>query len=102
MKARKKPVVVDVFQMTRERRWDNAEWPQWLHMAWNTDPGKGSLWCEPDSADSERLFCGTLEGALAIDWGDWIIRGVEGEVYPCKPSVFEATYDIVGPDAGGL
>lgn len=37
----------------------------------------------------------TLEGALQAKPGDWIIRGVKGEFYPCKPDVFEATYDPV-------
>jgi hypothetical protein len=38
---------------------------------------------------------GTLEGPLHISDGDWIIRGVKGEFYPCKPDIFEATYERV-------
>ena len=37
----------------------------------------------------------TLEGDMTADEGDWIIKGVEGELYPCKPSIFEATYEPV-------
>jgi len=37
----------------------------------------------------------TLEGTMRCDPGDWIIRGVKGEVYPCKPDIFEATYEEV-------
>ena len=37
----------------------------------------------------------TLEGTMRADIGDWIIRGVQGEFYPCKPSIFEATYEEV-------
>jgi len=37
----------------------------------------------------------TLEGTMRADPGDWIITGVNGECYPCKPDIFEATYDIV-------
>ena len=37
----------------------------------------------------------TLEGGHIVCVGDWIITGIEGEYYPCKPSVFEATYDLV-------
>ena len=37
----------------------------------------------------------TLEGVMTASPGDWIIRGVEGEEYPCKPSVFEKTYEAV-------
>jgi hypothetical protein len=37
----------------------------------------------------------TLEGTTRVDKGDWIIKGVKGEFYPCKPDIFEATYDFV-------
>jgi hypothetical protein len=37
----------------------------------------------------------TLEGVMVADPGDWIIRGVQGEFYPCKPDIFEATYEPV-------
>ncbi len=37
----------------------------------------------------------TLEGVMRANPGDWIIRGVKGEVYPCKPEIFEATYEKV-------
>ena len=37
----------------------------------------------------------TLEGTMKADVGDWIITGVKGEKYPCKPDIFEATYDLV-------
>lgn len=46
-------------------------------------------------------FCGggieipTLEGTMRADVGDWIIKGVKGEFYPCKPDIFEATYEAV-------
>jgi hypothetical protein len=41
------------------------------------------------------LHIGTLEGVMAAAPGDWIIRGVKGEIYPCKPDIFEATYDAL-------
>lgn len=37
----------------------------------------------------------TLEGAMHVSLGDWIIRGVQGEFYPCKPDIFAATYEVV-------
>ncbi len=37
----------------------------------------------------------TLEGILRADIGDWIIKGVQGELYPCKPDIFEQTYELV-------
>lgn len=41
------------------------------------------------------LYIDTLEGEMRADKGDWIIRGVKGEMYPCKPDIFAATYDPV-------
>lgn len=41
------------------------------------------------------LFIGTLEGTMEARPGDWIIRGVKGEIYPCKPDIFAATYEPV-------
>jgi len=35
----------------------------------------------------------TLEGIHRVNWGDWIIRGVQGELYPCKPEIFAATQE---------
>ena len=40
----------------------------------------------------------TLEGTMWAQPGDWIIKGVQGEFYPCKPDIFEATYEIVKED----
>ncbi len=93
-KYRKKPVVIEAFQMTKERRFDNSEWPNWLNQAWNTE-GEGCLAIDPDDPKKEKLFIGTLEGVLSVDWNDWIIQGVKGEIYPCKPDIFEATYEEV-------
>lgn len=45
--------------------------------------------------DGDRLEIDTLEGPLCASVGDWIIRGVNGEFYPCKPDVFEKTYEAV-------
>ncbi len=91
MKYRKKPIVVEAFQMTKLRRWDNSEWPNWLHKAWNREDGEGCLWIDPDDPESERLVLGTLEGAHRVDWDDWIIQGIKDELYPCKPDIFGAT-----------
>ena len=101
MKYRKKPVVIEAFQMTLERRWDNSEWPFWLHQAWNREPGENSLWIDRSYENAEghdspaELVVGTLEGGHRIDWEDWIIQGIQDELYPCKPDIFEATYEVV-------
>jgi len=91
---RKLPVEINAFQMTRERRWNNSEWPGWLHEAWNTE-GEGALAIDADDETHERLVVHTTEGVHRIEWNDWIIQGVVGELYACKPDVFEMTYELV-------
>ena len=89
----KKPVVIEAFQMTEERRASNADWPEWMHRAWQLDrEAPGSLYPTEEGTGDGTLSIGTLEGPLLVSWGDWIIRGVQGELYPCKPDIFEATY----------
>lgn len=93
---RKKPVVIEAFQMTRERRMDNRDWPEWLNRAWNAAwPEPGAVSCEdfPSDRGACRLVIATLEGVHTVGWDDWIIRGVQGELYPCKPDIFAATYE---------
>ena len=95
-KYRKLPVVIEAFQMTEERRWDNSEWPDWLHEAWNKPSGvAGSLWIDPNDPTLSKLIVSTAEGVYSITWDDYIIQGVKGELYPCKPDIFEATYEKV-------
>lgn len=93
-------MIIEAFQMTEERRWDSSDWPDWLDRAWQAGPGEGGVWIDPDAPIAEghesaaELVCGTLEGVHRITWGEWIIKGIKGELYPCKPDVFEATYEI--------
>jgi hypothetical protein len=47
---------------------------------------------------SNALFISTLEGEMTASEGDWIIKGVQGEFYPCKPSIFAATYEPAEDD----
>ena len=96
-KYRKKPVTVEAFQMTEERRWNNNEWPEWLHEAWNKNPEdeEGALCINLADPERNLLVIETLEGAHHITWGDWIIQGVEGELYPVKPGIFAKTYELV-------
>lgn len=44
---------------------------------------------------NEEMIINTLEGPLRAAPGDWIITGVQGEQYPCKPDIFESTYELV-------
>jgi len=95
MKYRKRPVIIEAFQMTKERRQDNSEWPNWLNQAWNLEPGEGAVWCDLNSDGKDRLVIGTLEGVYIVSWNDWIIQGVKGELYGCKPDIFKMTYEGV-------
>lgn len=93
-KFRKKPVVIEAFQMTEARGSDNRDWPSWLNEAWNKrleEPG--CLYLVAPAPTTRAFRIRTLEGVHAVTWGDWIIRGVAGELYPCKPDIFEATYE---------
>lgn len=99
MKYRKKPVEIEAFQITKERRQNNLEWPEWLNRAWQKDMHEeGAVYPEryPNSNGKDRLKIKTLEGVHLVQFEDWIIQGVNGELYPCKPDIFEKTYDKVG------
>ena len=91
MKYRKKPVVIEAFQMTRARMESSDQWPWWLREAWRkhkTEPGGFGAYY-----GIYRI--NTLEGTHLVSPNDWIIRGVKGELYPCKPDIFEMTYEVV-------
>lgn len=78
MKYRKKPVVIEAVQWTGKNLNDLL------------------LWAKRDigvDLSTDQLKIKTLEGVMTADLGDWIIRGVKGEYYPCKPDIFEATYE---------
>jgi hypothetical protein len=96
MQFRKKPIVIEAFQLTVESRESNVDWPNWAHDAWNKDRAQpGSLFPLHDGG-AGPLGILTLEGEHRVDIGDWIIRGIKGELYPCKPDIFAATYDLFG------
>lgn len=81
-KYRKKPVVIEAVQWNGHNRHELIEVLQ-------VDP-KVFVATSPLG---ESLFIQTLEGEMRAEKGDWIIKGVKGEVYPCKPLIFEATYE---------
>lgn len=84
MKFRKKPVVIEAFRWTGGP--DQTEDPEWLSEAIR----KGDV-----AFTKTTVLINTLEGVMTANSGDWIIRGVKGEVYPCKPDIFAATYEPV-------
>ncbi len=93
MKYRKKPVVIEAFQMTEERGHDNRDWPAWLNEAWCKSPQEPGAVLRTAEASGGLLAIHTLEGHHLVSWGDWIVRGVQGELYPVKPDIFAATYE---------
>lgn len=97
---RKKPVQIEAFQMTKERMNDRADWPQWLYKAWTIDAGAlNSLSIHSYDVRDNSIFrfgLKTSSGDAIVYQGDWIIKGVMGELYPCDDAVFRATYDVAG------
>ena len=89
-KFRKKPVEVEAM------RWDGSEGSQSRIVTWSE--GKVSGWFD----DAYHLAVDTLEGTMRAGVGDWIIQGVAGEFYPCKPDIFEQTYQVAEEDAARL
>ena len=92
-KYRKKPVVIDAYRFTGgEDGWNTLMgWLESLGLEGEDADGssdQGAMWM-----DGDDLIIPTLEGDHRADPGDWIIRGVKGEFYPCKPDIFEATYE---------
>lgn len=83
-KYRKKPVVIDAFRWTGGP--DQTEDPEWIIDRIRLG--------QVGFADG-KMFIKTLEGVMEATPGDYIIRGVKGEVYPCKPDIFEETYEEV-------
>lgn len=93
-KYRKKPVIVEAFQYDGD--FMNADGtfyvPDWAKEAYE----KGILYFKGQA----ELYVKTLEGDHHASVGDYIIQGVNEEIYPCKPDIFEKTYEIVLPDKG--
>ena len=93
MKFRKKPVVIDAFRWTADH--DQMEDPMWIIEALSKPWGmEGSAKIGNIGGRVVLGIC-TLEGIMEANVGDWIIQGVKGEIYPCKPDIFEATYEPV-------
>ena len=94
MKYRKKPVVIEAVRFNGTRNWDNVT--SWLIEATQKPiEQEGSLYVV--MLPNEEGFCTihTREGMMKGCAGDYIIRGIQGEIYPCKPDIFEATYERV-------
>lgn len=108
MRFRKKPVVIDAMQMAEDTA-TNRKVAEWI-----VDHGYRALGYDDTEVDPEEvdemyvygdyvlpeygenfLTIPTLEGDMNASPGDWIIRGIQGEFYPCKPDIFEQTYEAI-------
>jgi hypothetical protein len=90
MKFRKKPVVIEAVQWTGDNLREVIDFT-WLHRS--ADKWSWDEYVEVVHRSGLKIF--TLEGPLMASIGDWIIRGVAGEFYPCKPAIFAATHEPV-------
>lgn len=88
---RKKPVVIEAVQYTGA----NAEDIQKFGARPEPTAHWGGACNGPQCKDNWQLLIPTLEGPHIANPGDWIIKGVKGEFYPCKPDIFAATYEPV-------
>ena len=84
MKFRKKPVIIEAEQWFFGKNIDGVTGER--------EASKGGNGLSPEPA---MAFIRTLEGHMRVSEGDWIITGVKGERYPCKPDIFEQTYEEV-------
>ena len=92
-KFRKKPVVIEARQFTPQSADDIIEWGAKYGVMITPHPIVHDLYT--NVARKTTLNIPTLEGDHRADIGDWIIRGVQDEFYPCKPDIFEAIYKSV-------
>ena len=83
MKYRKKPVVIDAVKFTEGE----------CDMAFSFITCNCSVGVSKDG--DKEIYIQTLEGTMTASIGDWIIKGVQGEFYPCKPDIFAQTYELV-------
>lgn len=86
MKAFKKKIEVDVWQMDGKRGWIVR--PDWVLNAEES----GALYYDEEF---QQWRIETLEGVMLAKNGDYLIQGVHGEIYPCKKEIFEESYEIV-------
>jgi len=79
MKYRKRPVIIEAI------KWDGDNWDEL------------EKWCPYGLSclNGRDIVIDTLEGRMTANIGDWIIKGIKGEFYPCKPDIFNLTYEPV-------
>lgn len=94
LKYRKLPVEVEAFKL-------GEAWPDWWADAVSANKVKTYNQDERWRGGPDYALIQTLEGEMRAEKGDWIIQGVKGEIYPCKPDIFALTYEpATCPDGG--
>ena len=88
-KYRKKPVVIEAFQWTGDEK--QLEDPSWIVEAIKTE----DVYFLNRGTEKVSMYIETLEGVMAAKRGDYIIKGIEGEIYPCDESIFHKSYEKV-------
>ena len=88
MKYRKKPVVIEAFQWTGGPEQEDD--PEWIIEAIKSKVA----WFENAGTPDVKFMIQTLEGVHEASVGDYIIRGIAGEIYPCKPDVTKVSMDV--------
>lgn len=87
VKYRKKPIEIEAFKWTGDI--EQTEDPIWIVEAIKN----GDVWFNNKGTKDVTMIIRTLEGNLIADRGDYIIKGVKGELYPCKANIFDMTYE---------
>lgn len=88
MKYRKKQIIIEAVQWTGKNFDEVSNFMQFFH-----GHKKAYEDAQEGSEQSGKYYIMTPEGVMTASKGDWIIRGINGEFYPCKPDIFEKSYD---------
>lgn len=86
-KYRKRPIEVEAF------RWGIEIWPEWFTTATQSIPPTVTFTTPNKTCTNCKIH--TLEGVMEAHHGDYIIRGIQGEIYPCRKDIFEETYEEI-------
>jgi hypothetical protein len=84
---KQKPIIIEAVQ------WDGKQ--ETANNFIGTDYGNQWFFFDGNKGNNGRIVIPTLEGNIIGEIGDWIIKGIEGEFYPCKSNIFEKTYEQV-------
>lgn len=86
---RKKPVVIEALEYTGDNWREVREW------CGDYSNNRGVMRGHFEVGDIPTVYIVTLEGEMKVSIGDYVIKGINGEFYPCKPDIFKKTYEEV-------